>query len=310
MPLGTLDRRTPSFMRQGPSALSQIILYSALALFLMVADARWRMTDPLRQSVAAVLYPIQWLLLQPKQWASQGEGYFDTLEQAQTAADAARQELVRLSVRANQAQELLQENERLRKLLDLQARLEPQAHAAQILYDTTDPYTRRVVVDRGLVQGVAPGSPAVDEAGVFGQVTRVYPFVSEVTLLVDREQAIPVLNTRTGARGVAYGDPVASHGGGLELRFVAANADVQEGDMLSTSGLDGVYPAGLPVAQVVRVERRADSAFARIYCKPLAKVEGARHIMLITPVDNLPARPPADAGGAANTAPAPATGAH
>lgn len=299
MPLGTLDRRIPSLMRQGPSALSQLILYSALALFLMVADARWRITDPLRQSVAAVLYPIQWLLLQPKQWANRGEGYFETVEQAQAAADAARKELVRLSIRANQAQELLQENERLRKLLDLQARLDLQAHAAQILYDTPDPYTRRVVVDRGLVQGVVSGSPVVDEAGVFGQVTRVYPFVSEVTLLVDREQAIPVLNTRTGARGVAYGDPIASHGGGLELRFVAANADVQEGDMLSTSGLDGVYPAGLPVAQVVRVERRADSAFARIYCKPLAKVEGARHIMLITPVDNVPARPPSNSASSA-----------
>lgn len=292
MPLGTLDRRAPSLMRQGPSALSQLILYSALALFLMVADARWRITDPLRQSVAVVLYPIQWLLLQPKQWAGRSEGYFDNLEQAQAAADAAHQELVRLSVRANQAQELLQENERLRKLLDLQVRLDPPAHAAQILYDTPDPYTRRVVVDRGQVQGVVQGSPVLDEAGVFGQVTRVYPFLSEVTLLVDREQAIPVLNTRTGARGVAYGDPVASHGGGMELRFVAANADVQEGDLLSTSGLDGVYPPGLPVAKVIRVERRADSAFARIYCKPLAKVEGARHVILITPVDNLPARQP------------------
>jgi len=291
MPLGTLDRRAPSLMRQGPSALSQIILYSALALFLMVADARWRITDPLRQSVAAVLYPIQWLLLQPKQWAGRSEGYFDNLELAQAAADQARQELLRVSVRANQAQELLQENERLRKLLDLRARLEPPAHAAQILYDTTDPYTRRVVVDRGQVQGVVQGSPVVDEAGVFGQVTRVYPFSSEVTLLVDREQAIPVLNTRTGARGVAYGDPVASHGGGMELRFVAANADVQEGDLLSTSGLDGVYPPGLPVAKVLRVERRADSAFARIYCRPLAKVEGARHVIIITPVDNaLPRR--------------------
>lgn len=291
MPLGTLDRRAPSLMRQGPSAFSQIILYSALALFLMVADARWRITDPLRQSVAAVLYPIQWLLLQPKDWASRGEGYFETLEQAQAAADAARQELVRLSVRANQAQELLEENERLRKLLDLQERLDLPAHAAQILYDTTDPYTRRVVVNRGQMQGVVQGSPVVDAAGVLGQVTRVYPFLSEVTLLVDREQAIPVLNTRTGARGVAYGDPVASHGGGLELRFVAANADVQEGDLLSTSGMDGVYPAGLPVAKVVRVERRADSAFARIYCKPQAQVEGARHVMLITPVDDVPPRP-------------------
>ena len=291
MPLGSLDRRAPSLMRQRPSALSQIVLYSALALFLMVADARWHITNPLRQMVAVVLYPIQLLLLQPKEWASRGEGYFDTMEQARAAAHTAQQELVRVSVRANQAQELLDENARLRNLLDLQARLDPPAHAAEILYDTADPYTRRVVVNRGQTQGVVQGSPVVDAAGVLGQVTRVYPFLSEVTLLVDREQAIPVLNTRTGARGVAYGDPVASHGGGLELRFVAANSDVQEGDLLSTSGMDGVYPAGLPVAQVVRVERRADSAFARIYCKPIAKVEGARHIMLISPVDNLPPRP-------------------
>lgn len=291
MPLGSLDRRAPSLMRQRPSALSQIVLYSALALFLMVADARWHITNPLRQMVAVVLYPIQLLLLQPKEWASRGEGYFDTMEQARAAANTAQQALVRVSIRANQAQELLDENARLRKLLDLQARLDPPAHAAEILYDTADPYTRRVVVNRGHTQGVVQGSPVVDAAGVLGQVTRVYPFVSEVTLLVDREQAIPVLNTRTGARGVAYGDPIASHGGGLALRFVAANSDVQEGDLLSTSGMDGVYPAGLPVAQVVRVERRADSAFARIYCKPIAKVEGARHIMLISPVDNLPPRP-------------------
>ena len=135
----------------------------------------------------------------------------------------------------------------------------------------------------------------LDDAGVLGQVTRVHPFLSEVTLLVDRDQAIPVLNIRTGARGVAYGDPVASHGGGLELRFVSANADVQEGDVLTTSGLDGVYPSGLPVARVVRVERRADSAFARIYCTPTARVEGARHVMLITPTAGTdPARPPAE----------------
>ncbi|RAN86281.1 rod shape-determining protein MreC, partial [Bacillus sp. SRB_28] len=111
-------------------------------------------------------------------------------------------------------------------------------------------------------------------------------------LLVDRDQAIPVLNIRTGARGVAYGDPVASHGGGMELRFMSANADVQEGDMLTTSGMDGVYPPGLPVARVVRVERRADSAFARIYCKPMAQIDGARHVMLLTPVTGqVPPRP-------------------
>lgn len=292
MPFGTLDRRAPSFLRQGPSALSQVILYSALALFLMVADARWRITDPLRQAVSALLYPTQWLAMRPVEWVNQSRSYLQSLQSSQKEADVARKNLAALSLRANQAQDLLQENERLRLLLGLRPHLDAPALAAQILYDTSDPYTRRVVVDQGQVHGVQMGSPVLDDAGVLGQITRVYPFLSEITLLVDREQAIPVLNSRTGARGVAYGDPVASHGGGLELRFVSANADVQEGDLLTTSGMDGVYPPGLPVARVMRVERRADSAFARIYCTPTARIEGARHVLLVAPMaGQLPERP-------------------
>jgi rod shape-determining protein MreC len=123
----------------------------------------------------------------------------------------------------------------------------------------------------------------IDESGVLGQVTRVYPLVSEVTLLTDREQAIPVLNARTGARSVAYGDP-SSQGGALELRFMAGNADVKPGDVLTTSGVDGVYPPGLPVARVAKVERRPDSAFARITCSPQALMDGARHVMVLAPI--------------------------
>ncbi|MNV37192.1 Cell shape-determining protein MreC [compost metagenome] len=119
---------------------------------------------------------------------------------------------------------------------------------------------------------------------MLGQVTRVFPLVSEVTLLIDRDQAIPVLNVRTGVRGVAYGDPVAGHAGGMELRFMPANADIREEDLLTTSGVDGLYPPGLPVARVVRVERSADSAFARIYCVPLAQVQGARHVVVLKPL--------------------------
>ena len=289
---GTLDRRTPSFMRQGPSAVSQIVFYSALALFLMVADARFKVTDPLRQVVAMALYPVQWLMLKPVELTGQGAGYLQALQSAQDEASSARKALVLMSQRATQAEQLMQENDRLRKLLDLRDRLVTSAHAAQILYDSADPYSRRVVVDQGAMDGVELGSPVMDDAGVLGQVTRVQPYLSEVTLLIDRDQAIPVLNIRTGARGVAYGDPVASHGGGMELRFVSANADVKEGDLLTTSGLDGVYPPGLPVAHILHVERRADSAFARIYCRPIAQVESARHVMLLKSVaGQLPARP-------------------
>ena len=279
-------------MRQGPSAISQLVLYSALALFLMVADARFHVTDPLRKTIAALLYPAQWAMVKPVEMAGEAAGYFQALQAAQSESDLARKQLVMQSQRAHQADQLAQENDRLRRLLDLRARLQGASQAAQILYETTDAYSRRVMVDRGQDAGVQPGSPVLDGAGVLGQVTRVYPFISEVTLLIDRDQAIPVVNMRTNARGVAYGDPVASHGGGMELRFVSANADVQENDLLTTSGLDGVYPTGLPVARVVRVERRADSAFARIYCAPVAAIQGAHHVLLLEPVaGQLPQRP-------------------
>ncbi len=292
MPLGTLDRTAPTLFKHGPSPLSRLTLYSALALFLMVADARFHVADPLRKAVATVLYPLQWLMLQPVELAGKGAQYFQSLQAAQQAADEAGRKMARMSVRAGEADQLLRENAELRRLLALRERLDTPAQAAQVLYDTADPYTRRIMVDRGQLAGVEPGSPVVDAAGVLGQVTRVYPMLSEVTLLIDRDQAIPVLNLRTGARSVAYGDPVAGPGGGMELRFTPANADVQEGDLLTTSGVDGLYPAGLPVARVLRVERRADSAFARIYCAPLAQVHGARHVMVLKPLAaDMPARP-------------------
>jgi len=191
------------------------------------------------------------------------------------------------------------ENSRLRHLLALRERVTTPAQAAQVLYDAADPYTRKVVVDRGLVAGVVAGSPVVDESGVLGQVTRVYPMISEVTLVTDRDQAIPVLNTRTGARGVAFGDS-ALRSNALELRFMAADADVQSGDLLTTSGVDGVYPPGLPVARVTSVERRADSGFARISCTPVAGVSAVVHVMILQPVAN-----PQVAGPAVTSAPRP-----
>jgi rod shape-determining protein MreC len=293
MPLGTIERSAPPFFKQGPSALSRLLLYSALALFLMVADARLKLTAPIRQVVGVVLYPLQWLMLQPVEFVGRGTGYFQALDEAQQALENARKQMVDLALRANLGDQLLLENERLRKLLQLQARLVTPSQAAQVIYDTADPFTRRVVIDRGQLAGVHRGSPVLDELGVLGQVTQVHAMTSEVTLLIDKDQAIPVLNVRTGARSVAYGDPVAGHGGGIELRFMPTNADVKEGDLLTTSGVDGLYPSGIPVARVVRVERKADSTFARIYCQPMAQILGPRHVMVLQP---LSAGQPAVAG--------------
>ncbi len=291
MPLGTLDRTPPPFFRQGPSALSKLTVFSALALFLMVADVRFSVTQPVRSLIANMLYPAQWLVMEPIGWVRSASGYFQSLQASRQQEEQARQQLNSQSQRASQVEQLTLENTRLRRLLDLRERIATPAQAAQVLYDAADSFSRKVIIDKGMVNGVAAGSPVIDEAGVLGQVTRVYTSVSEVTLVIDRDQAIPVLNTRTGARGVAFGDP-AAHGGGLELRYMGANSDVQVGDILTTSGVDGVYPPGLPVARVDKVDRRSDSAFARIYLHPLALVASTAHVMVLKPVaTQIAARP-------------------
>jgi len=294
MPLGSLDRHPPPFFRQGPSALSKLLVCSALAFFLMVADARFKLMQPVRTVIATALYPLQWLAMRPIAAVQSASAYFAAQGAAQDARDQAQSLQISQSQRANQVDQLILENERLRKLMELRDRVKFNATAAQVIYDAADPYTRKVVIDKGMVQHIAMGSPVVDELGVVGQVTRVYPLVSEVTLLTDRDHAIPVLNTRTGARGVAFGD-VTTHVDAMELRYMAANADVMEGDLLTTSGVDGVYPPGLRVARVEKVERRVDAVFARIYCVPTAMVSGTRHVMVLEPLTvELPARPVPD----------------
>lgn len=290
MPLGTLDRTPPPFFRQGPSALTKLVFFSGLALFLMVADARFRWVEPLRAALAVALLPVQRALAVPVDLVAGGAGYLQGLTAAQAAERQAREKLVAQAERAVRAEQLAAENTRLRALLDLKPALTVRAQAAEVLYEAADPYSRKVFVDRGRAQNVPLGAPVVDERGVVGQVTRVYPLTSEVTLLLDKDAAIPVLNTRTGQRSAAFGG--GTSGGGMELRFTSANADVQVGDLLHTSGLDGIYPPGLPVAKVVSVERRVESGFARIALEPLAPPDGVRHVLLLEPVaQQLPPRP-------------------
>ena len=283
MALGTLDRSLPPFFNQGPSALSKLVFFGALSLFLMVADARFNVTQPIRAVISTALYPVQWLALQPVHALQNSTAYFSDLSQAQTESVQAREKLALQSLRAGQVELLTQENNRLRLLLDLKQQLATPVMAAEVVHDAADPYTRKVIIDKGQAHQVELGSPVLDEVGVLGQVTRVHPFVSEVTLVVDRDLAIPVLNVRTGARSVAYGDPAVG-GTGMELRFMGSNADVQVGDLLTTSGVDGVYPPGLPVARVVRIEHRAESAFSKIHCMPQALTTGARHVIVVKPV--------------------------
>lgn len=292
MPLGTLDRSPPPFFRQGPSALSKLVLFGVLAVLLMVADSRFGMIKPVRAAFATVLYPLQWTMLQPVIWLRDGGKYFESRNSSQAGEAAAQYRLGLQSQRAQQVEQLSQENAQLRELLGLRARVNAPALAAQILYDAADPFTRKVIIDKGALAAVEAGSPVLDELGVLGQVTRVYPLISEVTLITDRNQAVPVLNARTGLRALAFGD-ATSRAGALELRFLDTNVDLQAGDLLTTSGVDGVYPPGLQVARISSVEQGFESTFARVRCEPVAAVTSGLHVLVLQPqAGPAPIRPP------------------
>jgi len=293
MAFGVLEQDPPPFFRQGASAFSKLIVFSAAAVFLMGADVRFQMLQPARAVLQAVLFPMQWLAQRPGLIAAEAADFIDKVQSSDAVHTGLVEKLRQQSARAYQVEQLELENRRLRALLDLRPTLAVSGTAAQVLYDAADPYTRKVVIDRGQAHDVKLGAPVVDEKGVMGQVTGVFLLSSEVTLITDREHATPVLNVRTGARGVMYGD-TSSHADAMELRFMAANADVEAGDLLTTSGVDGVYPAGIPVARVEKVDRQVNAVFARIYCVPVALVAGAGHVLVLdVPVHELPPRPEA-----------------
>ena len=282
MPLGSLDRTPPPFFKQGTSALTKLVFFSALSSGLMFADQHYNIVQPARWALSLIVYPVQWMALRPKVLWDHVDDVLESKQESLNAAEQARTKLLTQAVSASQVEQLKLENDHLRRLLELKQRNPTLAMAAEVIYEAADPFTRKMILDKGAAQGIQNSSPVMDDQGILGQVTRVHPLVSEITLVTDREHSIPVLNTRTGARGVAFGES----GGAplLELRYMATNADIEEGDVLTTSGVDGVYPPGIPVAKVVKIERRADSVFARILCESLARVQGARHVMVLEPV--------------------------
>jgi len=281
MALDSLDRSPPPFFRVGLAPLTKLIFFSALSLLLMFGDKQLQFTKPLRAGLSTLILPVQWLVLQPGEVLSVIGTYFQSLNQAQKNLQAAELKMLQQSLRSQQVEQLQIENQNLRLLMDLQASIAVSFQTAEVLFDVPDPYNQRIVIERGQLKNVALGSPVIDAGGVVGQVTRVYPLTSEVTLLTDRNQSIHVLNSRTGARNITSGDVMAGQPM-IELKFVPASADVKEGDLLTTSGIDGVYPAGLQVARISHIERRVDISFARIHASPLAELKG-RHVLILQP---------------------------
>ena len=268
----------PAFFHRGPSPLARLTFFGILSLALLFADTRFRYLENVRHVAAVVLAPVQRLMLVPRDAARTVGAYFSRQQELIVRNAELEQRLVREAPLVQSFPSLRQENDRLKALLDMQSRYPSAATAAEVLYTGRDPFSQKLFLDKGTEAGLIPGQAVIDADGVAGQVTRVYPLMSEVTLITDKDHAVPVKVERSGVRAVMFG----SGAGRLpELRFVAPSADVQNGDTLVTSGLDGTYPAGVAVAQVASVERETGQMFARILARPLAGSDRSRHLLVL-----------------------------
>lgn len=278
----------PPFFHRGPSPLARLAFFGLLSLALLFADTRYRYLESVRHTVSIVLYPVQRLLQMPGEALTQVAGYFSSQRALIDDNATLKRELLAQGPAVQSYQMLQQENARLRALLEVAKRFPDAAVAAEVLYSGRDPFTQKLFVDKGEAAGVQAGQAVIDEVGVVGQVTRVFPNMAEVTLLTDKDHAVPVKVERSGVRSVMYG---AGSGRLPELRFLSPNVEIQAGDRLITSGIDGTYPAGLAVAQVVSVERETGQIFARVTCKPLAGVERSPLVLILGRAAALAPRP-------------------
>ncbi|NND82727.1 MAG: rod shape-determining protein MreC [Gammaproteobacteria bacterium] len=245
----------------------------------MLVDARTTWLEPTRNFMAVALSPIQALASVPAATGAWIGGVLSAEPNIKIAHQNLRKEYFQLKSETLLLRTLQEENEGLRSLLDASQRLKEKVTLAELMKVNIDQNNHRVMVGRGIRHGVYAGQAVIDDRGVIGQVTDVMPFNSKVMLITDPGHAMPVQVQRTGSRTVVYGTGSVSV---LRVPFLNQNADIQVGDVFISSGLGGRFPNGYPVAEVTKVEFIQDEAFMRVSAKPIAKLDRANHVLLLS----------------------------
>ena len=290
-----MDRSPPPFFRQGPSANARLFFFGLAALIVMIVDSRMNALSGLRQGIGNVLYPVQRTAQVPRDLVASTTDYVAEVSRLRAENEELRR-VEALNARALlQVEQLAEENRQLRDLAGARERAVVHSVLAEVLYETRDPYSRRLVLDKGLNQQIAAGQPVIDARGLVGQMTRVFQFSSEMTLVTDRDIAVPVQVQRTGLRTVAFG---GAGGGRMELRYLASTVDIREGDLLVTSGLDKIYPPGLPVGKILAIDRGDKNDLIKVLVEPAASVQNDRMLVILqVDTSSVPPPPPPPDGG-------------
>ncbi|MDO8412796.1 MAG: rod shape-determining protein MreC [Gallionellaceae bacterium] len=275
------------FFNRGPSASVRLIFFALLSVLLMFVDARYKYLEFARVILSIPIHTLQRVATWPSEvWHGTSAYIVTQTELVRSNAQMTQQHLLD-GAQLQQLQVLQLENAHLRSLLQVQQKANYPMQLAEIVYVERDIFKRKMLVDKGMSANVLAGQIVMDDSGIVGQVTRTYPALSEVTLITDKDHAVPVQILRNGLRAVVFG----SGTGDLALRYMPISSDIQQGDVLVTSGIDGTYPPGLPVASVSSIERDPAYPFARIQCTPLAGVGKHRQLLILSGLPPIPERP-------------------
>ncbi len=275
-------KTTKPLFLDGSFAAMRLALMVVVSIVLMVVDHRGQHLEAVRGVLSSLVYPLQYAVDMPIQAGAWFAENF-TSRRALVAENARlREEQLRIQARLEKYNELEAENRRLRKLLDSAAKVGERVLIAELLSVDMDPFSRRIVLNKGSRDGVAPGQSLIDSRGIMGQVVHAGPFSSNALLITDPSHALPVQVNRSGVRSVAVGTGPLNL---LKLSHVPKNADVREGDTLVTSGLGGRFPSGYPVGEVVSIERDRGQPFATVLVQPSADLERNREVLLVWPAE-------------------------
>ncbi len=271
-------REPPAFFHRGPSPLARLTFFTLAAIALMIADHRFHALETVRLSLSALAQPVQQVATMPGEALGRIGDYFASQARLLRENHELKAKVLEQSAAAQEARLLKAEQEHLLAMTAGKSRYAENGTIAEVLYTARNPFTRKIVVDKGLTNSIQAGMPVIDGSGVVGQVTDVGTFSSEVTLVTEKDQSVPVMVVRNGLRAVAVG---SGKDGSIDIPFMPVSADVQTGDMFVTSGIDGTYPPGLVVAEVTSVEKNAARVFAKISAKPAAGVDNHRYVMVL-----------------------------
>lgn len=273
---------TPQFFRHGPGPLARLVFFIFLSSLLMAEDLRFKLIPELRQAIAIIIYPLQKAALFPTaahDIVIEMYSSFHIIEENVYL----RERYLRNSEKLLRLHALKAENEHLRKLLGAVKTIENKTTAkavmAEILYTPRDPFSHKITLNKGSLHHVQAGQIVIDNKGIVGQITHVYPLASEVTLITDKDHLVPIQIVRNNIRTVISGTGKNNE---IELRYLSVNTDIREGDLLVTSGIGGVYPRGLPVATVTEIKRHPADNFAQITGIPVAGVDRNRQVLILS----------------------------